>query len=83
MADYRFHLLDRTGQVTAVKERTCADDAAALMAATDLLAGFSGVEVWRGNKRMVARVPKRSSSPTSDEPSEDPAFPERSRPASP
>ncbi|HME20280.1 MAG TPA: hypothetical protein VKI44_02755 [Acetobacteraceae bacterium] len=64
-AKYRFHLLDRNGYVMTVKEHTCADDAAALMAATHLLAGCSGVEVWHGNKRIVARVPKLSSSPAS------------------
>ena len=57
MADYRLYLLDGTGRIIGAKEHTLANDAEALLVATELTEACAGVEIWQ-RWRMVAKVPK-------------------------
>lgn len=57
MADYRLFLLDGTGRIIGAKEHTLADDAEALLVATELTDVCAGVEIWQ-RARMVATIPK-------------------------
>ena len=57
MADYRLYLLDGSGHFIGAKEHTLANDAEALLAATEITEFCAGVEIWQ-RARMVATVPK-------------------------
>ncbi len=54
MLEYRAYILDRDGHIQNFEPLSCADDAAALAAAEQLVDGHD-VELWQAD-RMVARL---------------------------
>src|SRR6478736_8631205 len=52
VTEYRAYLLGRDGRIQGFEPLSCADDAAAIVAARRLIAPH-GVEVWQGARRVV------------------------------
>jgi hypothetical protein len=52
MTEYRAYLLGRNGHIQGFEPLSCADDAAAILAAKRLI-GSHGVEVWQEARRVV------------------------------
>jgi hypothetical protein len=55
MATYRVYYLDESGHIDVGRSIECETDSDAMEAARDLLEGFAGIEVWRG-ERPIGRI---------------------------
>jgi hypothetical protein len=52
MTEYRAYLLGRDGRIQGFEPLSCADDAAAIVAAKRLI-GSHGVEIWQGARKVI------------------------------
>ena len=55
MAEYRVYHLDASGRIEVGRPIECETDREAMEIARDMMEGFAGVEVWRGD-RPVGRL---------------------------
>ena len=67
MPDHRIYLLNAESHIIAVRQVHCADDAAALASAAEVIGGHAGAEVWQ-QVRMVGRGFPRPPAPVPNAP---------------